>query len=460
MTQFSRSRTDGLRLWLLLALGVALAMLFTACSDDDDGDDADRTVPAGGTSTTGATTGSGSPQANDQPGPVSVMGIWGGEELTAFEAMTKPWEDRGGDVSFTGTRNITADLTLRVEGGSPPDVAIPAEVGLFQQFAREGKLISLDQCPGLVDTIEDKYPEGFRELGTVDGKLYGFFMKADTKATIWYNPRVFEQHNVEPLDADSSFDDLVEVSEKLKDAGIAPWSIGVESAEASGWPGSDWLQQIILNSEGGEDLYDGLIDGSIKFTDQRVKDAWRNFERIALTEGFTVQGGAEGINATNFQDSAYPPFQNPPQAAMLGLGGFASGFITTQFPNLKAEDDYDFFTWPGGKVTGGANIVYAFNDKPATCSFLKYLASGDAQEIWVKEGGFTSVNSDVDLNAYPNAIARKQAEQLLDADVFRFDLDDAIGGDLQNTYFAGVTEFLSDPSKLDQILTEIEAARQ
>lgn len=460
MSRNYQSAFASARLWLLMALCLAIAPFALACGDDDDNGATDGVATAVNTVTGGSPTGSGSPGANDQPGAVSVMGIWGGEELTSFEAMTRPWEARGGDVSFTGTRNITADLTLRVEGGSPPDVAIPAEVGLFQQFAREGKLISLDQCPGLQDTIEDKYPEGFRELATIDGKLYGFFMKADTKGTIWYNPKVFEQNNIEPLDADSSFDDLVRVSEELRDKGIAPWSIGVESAEASGWPGSDWLQQILLNQEGGEDTYDGLIDGSVKFTDQKVKDAWRAFERIALGDGMTVQGGAEGINATNFQDSAYPPFQDPPQAAMLGLGGFASGFITTQFPNLKAEDDFDFFTWPGGKITGGANIVYAFNDKPATCSFLNYLASADAQEIWVKEGGFTSVNSDVDMEAYPNPIARKQAEQLIDAETFRFDLDDAIGGDLQNTYFAGVTEFLSDPSKLDQILAEIEAARQ
>jgi alpha-glucoside transport system substrate-binding protein len=442
--------------WFLLLMCGALLVMLAACGDDDD-DDGDPTATAGSGDTTN--TPAGSPTTADQPGNVSVMGIWGAEELTNFEAMTKPWNDRGGSVDFTGTRNITADLTVRVEGGNPPDVAIPAEVGLFQEFAADGKLISLDQCEGLEDLVKDNYPDGFNDLATVDGKLYGFFMKADTKATVWYNPAVFEENDVEPLDADASFDDLVQVSETLKDKGIAPWSIGVESAEASGWPGSDWLQQIILNSEGGEELYDGLIDGSIPFTDPRVKDAWTKFGEIALAEGFTAQGGAEGINATNFQDSTYLPFEDPPRAAMVMLGGFASGFITTQFPSLKPGDDLDFFTFPGGKVTGGANIVYAFNDDPATCSFLRYMASAEAQEVWVKAGGFTSVNSEVPLTAYPSDLARKQAEQLLDAETFRFDLDDAIGGSLQNTYFAGVTEFLADPSKLDSILEQIEAAR-
>ncbi len=427
--------------WLLLILSIVLIFpVAIACGDDDDDN------------------GNGNGGGEPAPGEVDILGIWGAEELESFEAMAAPYEDEGGDVNFTGTRNITADLTLRVEGGNPPDIAIPAEVGLFNRFASEGLLTPLSACTGLEDLIRDKYPQGFIDLGTVDGELYGFFMKADTKGTIWYNPQVFEENDVEPLDADSSFDDLLALTDQLREAGIAPWSIGVESAEASGWPGSDWLQQIILN-EAGTEVYDGLIDGSIPFTDDRVKAAWESWGELALGDGNTVQGGGTGINATNFQDSSYPPFEDPPRAAMVALGGFAGGFIEDQFPEAVPSEDYDFFTFPGGGITGGANIVYAFNSDPATCSFLLHLASGETQQIWVERGGFTSVNSDVSLDAYPDEVARKQAEQLLDAETFRFDLDDAIGGALQTAYFQGVTEFLDNPDNLDDILANIESTR-
>ncbi|MGE5597228.1 MAG: ABC transporter substrate-binding protein [Hyphomicrobiales bacterium] len=445
------------RLLALLALmALMVALVSAACGDDDDDDDDD-----GGTTGTTATTGSPSSGGGDETnlGDVDVLGIWGSEEVTNFEAMVKPWQDRtGGKMNFTGTRDITAQLTLRVEGNNPPDVAAPAEVGLFQQFAREGKIISLDQCEGLESIIKDSYPQAFQDLGTVDGKLYGFFMKADTKATIWYNPHVFQDKGVEPLDANASFDDLIDLSNKLKDGGIAPWSMGVESAESSGWPGTDWIQQIILNEQ-GEETYDGLIDGSVKFTDPKVKQAWEDFGKIALTDGYVTQGGAAGINATNFQDSVFPPFQDPPGAAMTYLGGFASGFIADQFPNAKPVTDYDFFTFPGGKVTGGANIVYAFNNDPTTCSFLKWLAGAESQSIWVKAGGFTSVNKNVSLDDYPDEISKRQAQQLLEAESFRFDLDDAIGGGLQQAYFTGITQYLQNPGSLDSILQNIEAAR-
>jgi len=436
------------RLWNSWNVVVLLAFtmaVFASCGDDGDGDP---------TATPGST-----PTMVGEPGDVTVLGIWDGEELASFEAMVAEYEDAGGNVDFTGTRDITDELARQTAAGNPPDVAIPAEVGLFNEFARNGQIISLDQCDGLDRLVRDRYPQGFIDLGTVDGKLYGFFVKADTKGTIWYNPSVFAENDVEPLPNSATFDDLVELSQELIGRGVTPWSIGVGSDATTGWPATDWIQQIILNGPDGESVYDGLIDGSVPFTDARVKAAFERFGEIVLGDGMTAQAGAPAIIATDFEDSVEPPFDEPPTAAMVFLGGFASGFITARYPDLVPVEDYDFFTFPGGAITGGANIVYAFNDEPATCSLLTYLASSAAQQVWVERGGFTSVNADVPLDAYGDAIDRKQAEQLLGANVFRFDLDDAIGGDLQQALFQGMVDFLTNPDDLDAILAEIEAAR-
>lgn len=424
--------------WLLLVAVVLAALLFVACSDDDG--DGDGVVVIGS---------------------VDVLGIWGEEELLSFEAMVALWEAAtGGSMSFVGTREITAQLNTRVAGGNPPDVAVPAEVGLFQQFARAGELVPLSSCAGLEDTIRNNYPPGFIELGTVDGELYGFFMKADTKATIWYNPNFFSENGYASLTASSSFQDLIDLSDEILAGGTPPWSNGQFANGGSGFPGTDTIQQILLNEAGG-DVYDGVIDGSVPFTDPQMKDAWEKFGLLALSEGYTVQGGAEGINATDFKDATFPPFEDPPTAAMNHLGGFGSGFIAEQFTDAVAGDDYNFFPWPGGAVTGGATVVYAFNASDTTCSFLSHLASAEAQQVWVDRGGFTSVNTQISLDSYPDPVARAQAEQLTQADVFRFDLDDAIGGDLQNPgFFTGVQDYLANPDDLDDILEGIEAARE
>ena len=422
-----------------MAVIAVLAFVAIACGDDDD--DGDGVVVIGS---------------------VDVLGIWGDEELLSFEAMVALWEAAtGGTMEFTGQRGVGALITTRVEGGNPPDVAIPAEVGLFRDFARNGDLIPLSNCAGLEDAIRNNYPDGFIELGTVDGTLYGFFMKADIKGTIWYNPTFFEANGYQPLTAASTFDDLLALSQQIADDGVVPpWSIGVESGDDSGWPGTDWFQVILLNEPGGAEVNDGLIDGSIPFTDDRVKAAWEKFGDIALTEGWVSQGGAEGINATNFVDAIFPLFEDPPTAALHHQASFVPIEIAAQFPNAVAGEDYNFFPWPGGAAVGSSNIVYAFNDDPTTCSFLSHLASADAQQVWVDRGGFISVNTALNLDAYPDAVTRAAAQALTEVEVLRFDIDDTIGGTVQRAFFAGATQYLADPDSLDSILAALEAARE
>ncbi len=79
--------------------------------------------------------------------------------------------------------------------------------------------------------------------------------------------------------------------------------------------------------------------------------------------------------------------------------------------------------------------------------------------IWVNLTGFNSVHADIDFDRYPDPVSRRLAESLLDAQAFRFDLDDTIGGGFQQAFWVGATEYLSNPGDLDDILASIEGAR-
>jgi alpha-glucoside transport system substrate-binding protein len=156
---------------------------------------------------------------------------------------------------------------------------------------------------------------------------------------------------------------------------------------------------------------------------------------------------------------------DPPEAAMHYLGSFNSNFITDPelgFPaGLQPGTDFDFFPFPGGGATGDANIMMLFNSDPATCAFAEYMAGADAQEIWVGRGGFTSLNTTVDLESYPTDLDRRVAEQLTDPNtVFRFDADDAmpsgVGGD-NGAVFTGILNYLGG-GNLDEILQGIDDA--
>ena len=443
----------------LCALAVSfLFVIAAACGDDDE--------PQATT-----TPGDGSPAGEDLSGEtVDALGIWGEEEIDDFEAMVEPWKtDTGADVDFTGTRDVNSILTTRVTGGDPPDVALPASLGIFKDLAADGELTPLSECPGLEEQVREDYSEAVVELGTVEDALYGVFMKAGNKGTIWYNVPFFADNDYQPLTADSTFQDLLDLTEQIaadKEAGehgAFPWSDAQEIGGGSGFPGSDWIQQIVLG-ESGPEVYDQWVAHEIPYNDPQIKEAWEKFGQILLDERY-VLGGASQALATTFSEGSLPLFTEPPQAAMHYLGSFNNGFITDPtlgFPEgLEPGTDFDFMPFPGGGVTGDANIMMLFNNDPATCSFASWMAGADAQDIWVARGGFTSLNNKVDLAGYPTELDRRVAEQLTDpAAVFRIDADDAmpsgVGGD-NGAVFTGVLEYLGG-GDLDEILQGIEDA--
>src|SRR5690606_238938 len=112
----------------------------------------------------------------------------------------------------------------------------------------------------------------------------------------------------------------------------------------------------------------------------------------------------------------------------------------------------------GVPALGAADMVSIFRDTPEAREFIRYLASPEAQAIWVGELGKLSANRRVEARAYPNDIVRKAAEILVDAEVFRFDGSDlmpaAIGA---GAFWQGVLEYVGG-TDLDDVLEMIEAA--
>ena len=95
------------------------------------------------------------------------------------------------------------------------------------------------------------------------------------------------------------------------------------------------------------------------------------------------------------------------------------------------------------------------NDTPAARSFITYLAGAQAQAAWVKLGGFTSVNRNVSPDTYPDPVARAVAKGLTEAKVVRFGAGDMLPASLQKVWWKDMLELVTDPSKLDSILSSL-----
>jgi alpha-glucoside transport system substrate-binding protein len=389
---------------------------------------------------------------------VSVLGVWGGSELDNFTTVKQTWEkDTGGIVDWEGTRDLTAVLTTRVQGGNPPDIAILPNPGLMQELAQKGKLVPLDSFMDM-NQVKKDYTPAWLDLGSYNGKLYAIFYKAANKATVWYNPKAFAASGYA---VPKAWDEWMKLADKMVADGKTPFSIAAESGAASGWPLSDWISEIVLNNC-GPDTYDKWITHQISWTDACIKQSFETFGKLVGTKGY-VLGGSQGIVATNFVNGTYPMYTTPPTAYMDYLGSFAQGFIATQYPKLKAGDDYNFFPFPTinskyqGAVTIGADVLVMLNDTPAARSFMTYLAGAKAQEAWVKLGGFTAVNRSVSLDAYPDPVARAAAQGLTEATISRFGAGDMMPAAMQQAWWKAMLDFVKHPNQVDTILNSLES---
>lgn len=390
---------------------------------------------------------------------VDLLNVWGGEEQASFEAVVAPFTKQTGiQVKVEPTRDLSQVLTTRIRGNNPPDMAILPNPGFMQQLAGQGHLIPLENYLDM-NQFRSDYAQGWVDLGSFNSKVYALFYKAANKGTIWYSPTQF---SAQGYTTPKTWNDLVSLSNTIAQSGKFPWAMGVSSdGGSSGWPAADWIAQIYLNQSGPQ-LYDKWVAHQIPWTHPSIKQAFQTFGAIAHGNHY-INGAPQSVLATNFQSAMFLPFNNPPAAYMAYLGDFAEGFITGQFKDAKAGSDFNFFPFPTinpqytNAITGGADVVVALKNTTAVQKLVQYMATAQAQEIWVKRGGFTSPNKSVDLNAYPDAVAKASAQMLTQAAIFRFGADDLMPQAVENAFWSAMLSYIQSPNQLDSILSNMEA---
>jgi alpha-glucoside transport system substrate-binding protein len=408
-----------------------------------------------------AACGGGSSSTTGTPSTVSsidVLTVWSGNELANFQMQTAAFKQKTGiTVNVESTRDLPTVLNTRIRANNPPDVSGAPTYSQFQTLARQGKLIALDSFIDM-NYIKSNYAQTWIDFLSVNGHLYGVTPKANSKGTVWYNPKVFQAAG---YTVPTTWDEMVALSTKIAQSGKYPWSMGVASGAASGWPAADWIDQIYLSTN-GPDMIDKWVAHKIPWTDPTVKNAFQMFGQIAHGSHF-INGAPASILATAFQDASYYPYDSPPKAYLYYLGDFTAGFITAQFPSLKPGTDFNFFDFPtinqqyAGAVTGGADLMFAMKDNNGTRQFMQFMSTAEAQTIWVKQGGAASVNKGVNPSDYPNDVQRNAAKQLASATIVRNSPDDLMPTAMENAFWKGTLTYIANPGQLDSILSSLES---
>ena len=384
-------------------------------------------------------------QSSGDDKSVTVVGTWGGSEQESFLAMVKPWEDRTGNkVKYTGSRGLGAYLTTAVQSGTLPDLAGLPGPGEMRGFYEQGALKALDDVLDM-NTYTAETAPAFVELGKAsDGKTIGVFIKSALKGLIWYNTKNFTGTAPTTWDAVMGAD---------KGNAENVWCVALESGADSGWPGTDWIEDLVLRSAGPQ-VYDDWVAGKHKWNSPEIKAAFEAFGKV-LDDTY---GGATLVNSTNFGDGGNPLFTDPPGCLFHHQASFITDFFKKQ--GGAKDGDFDFFPMPdinsefAGAFTGAGDLFGLFSDKAAAKDLLKYLTTAEAQQIWVDKGGALSGNTKV--TKYPDEVSQRSAEILTGAKIFRFDGGDLMPAAMKAAFFRAMVDYTEDQSKLDSILTGLD----
>jgi alpha-glucoside transport system substrate-binding protein len=399
--------------------------------------------------------------SSQNAGSVKVMATWTGVEQASFMAVMKPFTDQTGiTIQYEASRDQDALLTTRVASGNPPDLAAAPSPTLLTNFAKTGKVKALNSVVDM-SALSSQVSKTWIDLGEPvgDGKLYEIYSWVSLKGLVWYNPKNF---TAKGYTVPTSWDGLISLQNQIKAGGTTPWCIALESGAASGWPGSDWVKEIVL-SQSGPTVYDAWWQGKQKWTSPEIKQAWQTWGTILGPNDSNVYGGAKNMVATNFADGGTPMFQTPPKCYMHNQASFITANFQSADPQAVAGTDYNFFGLPDiSSQYAGAHVVAGdawsmFNDTPQAEKMIKYLTTAQAQDIWVKRGGKISPNNQVSLDDYPDALSKLTAQILVATKIGKYDAGDLMPGDMKNAYWSAVLQFAQDQSKLDSILANLDS---
>ncbi|MBU2326202.1 MAG: ABC transporter substrate-binding protein [Alphaproteobacteria bacterium] len=386
---------------------------------------------------------------------ITIFGPWLGPDQVLVESVLAYFAAAtGADVRYTGSDSFEQQIVVDLEAGSAPNIAIFPQPGLASDMAKRGFLTDLGAENA--SWLKDNYSAGqsWVDLGTYAGKdgnkaFYGFPYKTDVKSLVWYSPENFEDAGYE---VPKTMEELKALTEKIAADGGTPWCIGLGSGAATGWPATDWVEDMMLRTASPED-YDKWVSNELKFDDPIVVNAINEFGWFANNDKFVV-GGAGAVASTDFRDSPKGLFASPPQCYLHHQASFIPSF----FPEgTSVGEDADFFYFPayagkdlGSPVLGAGTTFTITKDSKAARAFVEFLKSPIAHEVWMAQKGFLTPHKGVNTEVFTDPTVRKMNDILLQATTFRFDGSDLMPGAVgAGSFWTGMVDFVGGKSAED-----------
>lgn len=379
----------------------------------------------------------------------------------SFEQFTK---DTGITVEYTGDKGFEGNIVTKVSGGDAPDIAIIPQPGLLKTLVGTGEVQAASDA--VSSNVDEYWGEDWKSYGTFDDTFYAAPMLANLKGYVWYSPAKFAEWGVE---IPKTWDELLALTKTIQETtGAAPWCAGFASEAASGWPGTDWIEDLVLRQSGPE-VYDQWVAGDVKFTDAPIKDAFDAVGEILLNPAYVNAGfgDVQSINSVAFADVAAKvadgtcPMTH--QASFLSANFLTVTTAAGETPTIAPDGDVYAFILPGVKegelsVEGGGEFVATFSDSEAVQQVAEFMSTPEFADARVKLGGVISANKGADPSLASSEFLTEAMKVLQDpTTTLRFDASDLMPATVgSGSFWKGMVSWI-DGKSTDEVLADIQA---
>lgn len=371
-------------------------------------------------------------------------------EADSYEAAWAPFvECTGIQVMYEGSNEFEAQIEVRVSGGDAPDIAAFPQPGLMARYQDQ----MVPASPELQARATEGWSEDWLQYGSFDGELYAQPLSANLKSLVWYSPTFFAENGYE---VPTTWDDLIALSDTIAGGDMKPWCAGIDSGDATGWPVTDWVEDMLLRESGG-DVYDQWVNHEIPFNDPQIVAAVDKAGSILKNEDY-MNGGygdVSSMTGVSFEEGGLP----------IASGDCAmhrqASFYSAQWPDtVTVGPDADVFAFhlPGNSadetpLLGGGEYVAAFRDAPEVDAFRQYLASPLFANARMKTGPWASAHSGADPANAADPLMQMTVELFQDPEAeFRFDGSDLMPGDIgSKAFFEQMTDWIKGKSTKDAL---------
>ncbi|GGN00458.1 extracellular solute-binding protein [Streptomyces fuscichromogenes] len=322
---------------------------------------------------------------HDDEEPVTILGTWTGQQAEQFESLLRGF---GIPFRYQGTAAQREVLLSKVQAGEPPDVVIMPGIGELAEYAGQNRLKPLN---GLYDPQE--YGAPWKPTGTSSADVYWVPVKADLKSVVWYREGEKPANSPAPMRS---------------------WCIGMGDDGASGWPGTDWIEDLVLQRSGPDTYQDWVLgENGVTWGSAPVRTAWEAWAALLRQD----RGAARHALLTDHRgvsDGRGLLFAHWGGCGLEHQGSFARSFYTAaDARRARLTDSAPLLPGGGYPVRGhevSGDFAALFSARPEARALVRRLASREGQQRWAELADVFSANRRVEPQG--GTVERETAERL------------------------------------------------